>query len=141
METNEAAAALLNMESPNNILDEKRMSKLFSILYNTKKTVANTEHETHSLHNFHGFPTSFLRTVPSYGALLESDLTYAPLRPDQMDNGALDMSLDEDTSSMDEIPQKCPLKAQKKTKGNTIALLLLFRPQELSLVLKFQGCR
>lgn len=32
METNEAAAALLNMESPNNILDEKRMSKprLFS---------------------------------------------------------------------------------------------------------------
>lgn len=28
METNEAAAALLNMESPNNILDEKRMSKL-----------------------------------------------------------------------------------------------------------------
>lgn len=31
METSEAAAALLNMESPNNILDEKRMSKLFSI--------------------------------------------------------------------------------------------------------------
>lgn len=27
METNEAAAALLNMESPNNILDEKRMSE------------------------------------------------------------------------------------------------------------------
>nr|XP_046262658.1 ETS-related transcription factor Elf-1 isoform X2 [Scatophagus argus] len=77
METNEAAAALLNMESPNNILDEK-------------------------LH--------------PYGTLLESDLTYAPLRPDQMDNGALDMSLDEDTSSMDEIPQKCPLKPQKKNK-------------------------
>ncbi|KAM8732679.1 ETS-related transcription factor Elf-1 isoform 2-T4 [Acanthopagrus schlegelii] len=79
METNEAAEALLNMESPNNILDEKRM-------------------------------------IHSYGTLLESDLTYAPLRPDQMDNGALDMSLDEDTSSMDEIPQKCPLKPQKKTK-------------------------
>ncbi|KAM9849458.1 ETS-related transcription factor Elf-1 isoform 1-T2 [Aulostomus maculatus] len=79
METNEAAAALLSMESPNNILDEKRM-----------------------LH--------------SYGALLESDLTYAPLRPDQMDNGALDMSLDEDTSSMDEILPKCPLKPQKKNK-------------------------
>ncbi|XP_041799807.1 ETS-related transcription factor Elf-1 isoform X2 [Chelmon rostratus] len=79
METNEAAAALLNMESPNNILDEKRL-------------------------------------IHTYGALLESDLTYAPLRPDQMDNGALDMSLDEDTSSMDEIPQKCPLKPQKKTK-------------------------
>ncbi|XP_068441482.1 ETS-related transcription factor Elf-1 isoform X2 [Clinocottus analis] len=79
METNEAAAALLNMESPNNILDEKRM-------------------------------------IHTYGTLLESDLTYAPLRPDQMDNSALDMSLDEDTSSMDEIPQKCPLKPQKKTK-------------------------
>ncbi|XP_076595781.1 ETS-related transcription factor Elf-1 isoform X2 [Chaetodon auriga] len=79
METNEAAAALLNMESPNNILDEKRL-------------------------------------IHTYGTLLESDLTYAPLRPDQMDNGTLDMSLDEDTSSMDEIPQKCPLKPQKKTK-------------------------
>ncbi|XP_069550340.1 ETS-related transcription factor Elf-1 isoform X1 [Brachyistius frenatus] len=79
METNEAAAALLNMESPNNILDEKRM-------------------------------------IHTYGTLLESDLTYAPLRPDQMDSVALDVSLDEDTSSMDEIPQKCPLKPQKKTK-------------------------
>ncbi|CAI5652637.1 unnamed protein product [Oreochromis niloticus] len=79
METNEAAAALLNMESPNNILDEKRM-----------------------LH--------------TYGTLLEPDLTYAPLRPDQMDSVALDMSVDEDTSSMDEIPQKFPLKSQKKTK-------------------------
>ncbi|XP_068181865.1 ETS-related transcription factor Elf-1 [Antennarius striatus] len=78
METNAAAAALLNMESPNNILDEKRM-------------------------------------IHTYG-MLESDLTYAPLRPDQMDNGALDMSLDEDTSSMDEIAQKSSLKPQKKTK-------------------------
>lgn len=32
METNEAAAALLNMESPNNILDEKRMRKLIFML-------------------------------------------------------------------------------------------------------------
>ncbi|XP_075902896.1 ETS-related transcription factor Elf-1 isoform X3 [Nelusetta ayraudi] len=79
METSEAAAALLNMESPNNILDEKRM-------------------------------------IPTYGTLLEADLTYAPLRPDQMDNGGLDMSMEEDTSSMDEIAQKCPLKPQKKTK-------------------------
>ncbi|KAM9741566.1 ETS-related transcription factor Elf-1 isoform 1-T2 [Menidia menidia] len=79
METNEAAAALLNMESPNNILDEKRM-------------------------------------IHTYSTLLESDLTYAPLRPDQMDNVALDVSLDEDTSSMDEIPPKCPIKPQKKTK-------------------------
>lgn len=35
-----------------------------------------------------------------------------------MDNSGLDMSLDEDTSSMDEIAQKCPLKPQKKTKGD-----------------------
>lgn len=34
-----------------------------------------------------------------------------------MENSGLDMSLDEDTSSMDEIVQKCPLKPQKKTKG------------------------
>ncbi|KAM9377605.1 ETS-related transcription factor Elf-1 isoform 2-T4 [Pholidichthys leucotaenia] len=84
IETSEAAAALLNMESPNNILDEKRMS---------------------ALHTFH-----------TYGTLLESDLTYAPLRPDQMDSVALDMSVDEDTSSMDDVPQKCPLKPQKKNK-------------------------
>lgn len=32
METNEAAAALLNMESPNNILDEKRMSTICVVL-------------------------------------------------------------------------------------------------------------
>lgn len=78
METSEAAAALLNMESPNNILDEKRM-------------------------------------INAYG-LLETDLTYVSLRPDQMDHSGLDMSLDEDTSSMDEIPQKYHLKPQKKTK-------------------------
>ncbi|KAK7922168.1 hypothetical protein WMY93_009070 [Mugilogobius chulae] len=78
METSEAAAALLNMESPNNILDEKRM-------------------------------------IHAYG-MLEADLTYASLRPDQIDNSGLDMSLDEDTSSMDEIPQKCHFKPQKKPK-------------------------
>lgn len=78
METNEAAAALLNMESPNNILDEKRM-------------------------------------IHAYG-LLEADLTYASLRPDQIDHSGLDLSLDEDTSSMDEIPQKYHFKPQKKTK-------------------------
>ncbi|XP_056134143.1 ETS-related transcription factor Elf-1 [Lampris incognitus] len=79
METNEAAAALLNMESPNNILDEKRM-------------------------------------IHAYGTLLESDLSYIPLRPDQIDNSCLEVSLDEDTSSMDEIPQKSPSKPQKKNK-------------------------
>lgn len=57
--------------------------------------------------------------VHTFNPLLESDMTYAPLRPDQMDTVALDVSLDEDTSSMDEIPQRCPLKPQKKTKGTT----------------------
>lgn len=59
-----------------------------------------------------------------------------------MDNSALDMSLDEDTSSMDEIAQKCPLKPQKKTKGGTAfpLVLLLVRPHELSLVQQFQCC-
>lgn len=52
-------------------------------------------------------------------------MTYTPLRPDQMENVALDMSLDEDTSSMDEIPQKCPLKPQKKTKGNRFSHLFI----------------
>lgn len=84
----------------------------------------------------------FSHKVHTYGTLLESDLTYAPLRPDQMDNSALDVSLDEDTSSMDEVAQKCSLKPQKKTKGDTVVLLfLLVRTQQLSLVLKFQRCR
>ncbi|XP_029515992.2 ETS-related transcription factor Elf-1-like [Oncorhynchus nerka] len=77
METNEAAAALLNMESPNNILDEKRM-------------------------------------IHTYGTMLESDYTYIPLRPEA--NGCIDVSLDEETSSMDEIPQKSMSKPQRKTK-------------------------
>lgn len=34
-----------------------------------------------------------------------------------MDSSALDMSLDEDTSSIDDVPPKCPLKPQKKNKG------------------------
>ncbi|CAL8308059.1 unnamed protein product [Arctogadus glacialis] len=79
-ETSDAAAALLNMESPNNILDEKRM-------------------------------------IHTFGTLLESDMTYIPLRPDQMDpDGGMDISLDEDTSSMDELPQKSVSKPQKKNK-------------------------
>ncbi|KAK6298616.1 hypothetical protein J4Q44_G00316710 [Coregonus suidteri] len=77
METNEAAAALLNMESPNNILDEKRM-------------------------------------IHTYGTMLESDYTYIPLRPEP--NGCMDVSLDEETSSMDEIPQKSVSKPQRKSK-------------------------
>ncbi|XP_059919211.1 ETS-related transcription factor Elf-1 isoform X2 [Gadus macrocephalus] len=78
-ETSDAAAALLNMESPNNILDEKRM-------------------------------------IHTFGTLLESDMTYIPLRPDQMDPNGMDISLDEDTSSMDELPQKSVSKPQKKNK-------------------------
>eukprot|EP00063_Salmo_salar_P079712 XP_014054547.1 PREDICTED: ETS-related transcription factor Elf-1-like isoform X2 [Salmo salar] len=77
METNEAAAALLNMESPNNILDEKRM-------------------------------------IHTYGTMLESDYTYIHLRPEP--NGCMDVSLDDETSSMDEIPQKSVSKPQRKTK-------------------------
>lgn len=73
----------------------------------------------------------YLCIAYTYGTLLESDLTYTPLRPDQMDNSGLDMSLDEDTSSMDEIPQKCPLKPQKKTKGNNVVPRLLVRTLEL----------
>ncbi|KAJ8393599.1 hypothetical protein AAFF_G00058180 [Aldrovandia affinis] len=76
METREAAEVLLNMESPNNILDEKRM-------------------------------------IHTYGALLDSEISYIPLRPDQLPNNCIDWSLDEE-SSMDEIPQKSPTKPQRK---------------------------
>ncbi|KAI4896161.1 hypothetical protein NFI96_032372 [Prochilodus magdalenae] len=79
IETTEAAEALLNMESPNNILDEKRM-------------------------------------IHPYGALLESDLTYISLRPEQLAPDCMDVSLDEETSSMDEVPQKSPSKPAKKNK-------------------------
>ncbi|KAF5899909.1 ETS-related transcription factor Elf-1-like isoform X1, partial [Clarias magur] len=79
IETIEAAEALLNMESPNNILDEKRM-------------------------------------IHTYGALLEPDLTYISLRPEQLSGDCMDVSLDEETSSMDEIAQKSPSKQPRKNK-------------------------
>ncbi|XP_052010697.1 ETS-related transcription factor Elf-1 isoform X2 [Xyrauchen texanus] len=79
METIEAAEALLNMESPNNILDEKRM-------------------------------------IHTYGSMLESPLTYISLRPEQLSNGCMDVNLDEDTSSMDETPQKNLSKPARKPK-------------------------
>ncbi|KTG31591.1 hypothetical protein cypCar_00003929 [Cyprinus carpio] len=85
METIEAAEALLNMESPNNILDEKRM-------------------------------------IHTYGNILESDLTYISLRPEQLSNGCMDVPLDEETSSMDEIPQKNLSKPIRKSKEVTIFL-------------------
>lgn len=129
METNEAAAALLNMESPNNILDEKRMRTFICI--NILRTIHFWVHRQPGfsrvvLMAHLCFCVSCLCSVHTYGALLESDLTYAPLRPEQMDNGALDMSPDEDTSSMDEIP-KCPLKPQKKTKGSAVFLPRLLK--------------
>ncbi|TSQ81073.1 ETS-related transcription factor Elf-4 [Bagarius yarrelli] len=83
--TIEAAEALLNMESPNNILDEKRM-------------------------------------IHTYRALLEPDLTYISLRPEQLSANCTDICLDEETSSMDEISQKTPFKSHRKNKGNTIYL-------------------
>lgn len=116
METSEAAAALLNMESPNNILDEKRMS----MLHPPKADNSLAESEKPLMFFCLSTP---LKPSPGpvhpYGTLLEADLTYAPLRPDQMENSGLDMSLEEDTSSMDEIAQKSPMKPQKKTKGVT----------------------
>ncbi|XP_066571099.1 ETS-related transcription factor Elf-1 isoform X2 [Amia ocellicauda] len=80
METIEAAEALLNMESPNNILDEKRM-------------------------------------IHSYGNLLDSELTYISLRPEQLPShgNGVDVSLDEE-ESMDEIQPKSPTKPQRKNK-------------------------
>ncbi|XP_035265227.1 ETS-related transcription factor Elf-1-like [Anguilla anguilla] len=77
METVEAAEALLNMESPNNILDEKRM-------------------------------------IHTYGALLDPEISYIPLKPEQLSSGCADWSPDDESSSMDEIPRKCPTKPQKK---------------------------
>ncbi|KAG7329103.1 hypothetical protein KOW79_007277 [Hemibagrus wyckioides] len=79
VETIEAAEALLNMESPNNILDEKRM-------------------------------------IHTYGALLEPDLSYISLRPEQLSADCMDVSLDEETSSIDEIPQKSASKPPRKNK-------------------------
>lgn len=49
--------------------------------------------------------------------MLESDYTYIHLRPEP--NGCMDVSLDDETSSMDEIPQKSMSKPQRKTKGTT----------------------
>ncbi|KAI7801804.1 ETS-related transcription factor Elf-1 isoform X1 [Triplophysa rosa] len=78
METIVAAEALLNMESPNNILDEKRM-------------------------------------IHAYGNILESDLTYISLRPEHLSNG-MDVTMDEETSSMDEVPQRNSKPARKKVR-------------------------
>ncbi|KAG7484196.1 hypothetical protein MATL_G00046950 [Megalops atlanticus] len=78
IETVEAAEALLNMESPNNILDEKRM-------------------------------------IHTYGTLLDQDLTYISLRPEQLSSNGVDISQEED-ESMDENPPKCPVKPQRKNK-------------------------
>ncbi len=52
--------------------------------------------------------------------MLESDLTYISLRPEQLSNGCMDVPLDEETSSLDEIPQKYPCKPARKSKGTII---------------------
>ena len=53
--------------------------------------------------------------VHPYGTLLEADLSYISLRPDQL--SSMDVSLDEETSSMDEVLHKSPSKPPKKNKG------------------------
>ncbi|XP_017553939.1 ETS-related transcription factor Elf-1 isoform X2 [Pygocentrus nattereri] len=55
-------------------------------------------------------------SVHPYGALLESDLTYTSLRPEQLSPDCMDVSLDEETSSMDEVHQKSPSKPARKNK-------------------------
>ncbi|KPP74789.1 ETS-related transcription factor Elf-4-like, partial [Scleropages formosus] len=78
IESAEAAEALLNMESPNNILDEQRM-------------------------------------IHTYGSLMENELPYISLRPEQLSGNCVDMSLDEE-SSADETPRKNAAKAPRKNK-------------------------
>ncbi|XP_043112819.1 ETS-related transcription factor Elf-1 isoform X2 [Puntigrus tetrazona] len=55
-------------------------------------------------------------SVHTYGNILESDLTYISLRPEQLSNGCMDVPLDEETSSLDEIPQKNLSKPARKSK-------------------------
>ncbi len=52
--------------------------------------------------------------------MLESDLTYISLRPEQLSNGCMDVHLDDETSSLDEILQKNPSKPARKSKGTII---------------------
>lgn len=58
--------------------------------------------------------------VHTYGALLEPDLNYISLRPEQLSADCMDVSLDEETSSMDDIPQKSLSKPPRKHKGTTV---------------------
>ncbi|XP_066505901.1 ETS-related transcription factor Elf-1 isoform X2 [Hoplias malabaricus] len=55
-------------------------------------------------------------SVHPYGVLLEPDLAYSSLRPEQLSTDCMDVSLDEETSSMDEVPQKISSKPAKKNK-------------------------
>ncbi|XP_016100110.1 ETS-related transcription factor Elf-4-like isoform X2 [Sinocyclocheilus grahami] len=55
-------------------------------------------------------------SVHTYGNILESDLTYISLRPEQLSNGCMDVPLDDETSSVDEIPQRNLSKPARKSK-------------------------
>ncbi|XP_063046403.1 ETS-related transcription factor Elf-1 isoform X2 [Engraulis encrasicolus] len=55
--------------------------------------------------------------IHTYGTLLESELhSYISLRPDQLASLEVDVDLDEETSSMDEVMHKRPVKPPKKNK-------------------------
>lgn len=150
METIEAAEALLNMESPNNILDEKRMSMwwLTVCLHGAvilfcleifvgrllKKPCIFQSVSTYWYHFSFQFCLCLNKqyyihilildlcpsVVHTYGNMLESELTYISLRPEQLSNGCMDVPLDEETSSLDEIPQKNLSKPARKSKGTII---------------------
>lgn len=51
---------------------------------------------------------------------MDSDLTYISLRPEQLSDDCMDVSVDEEISSWDEIPQRSPFKSHLKNKGTTI---------------------
>ncbi|KAJ8348876.1 hypothetical protein SKAU_G00274650 [Synaphobranchus kaupii] len=55
-------------------------------------------------------------SVHSYSALLDHDLTYISLRPEQLSSNGVDMSQEEEEST-DEVPFRSPGKPQRKSKA------------------------